>query len=131
MLPKNSKEYIKPTSEKLGKDPQLIADVVGFYYAELRKALADLTYHNIQVEELGMFKVKFQKLPFLIAKYMGELENLRKDSYEHMHIREDLTAKLNKAIAVQKLIKEEHKRKELKRNEKLSWNNMEKSETDS
>lgn len=131
MLPKNSKEYIKPTAEQLGKDPQLVADVVGFYYAELRKVLADLSYHNIQVEELGMFKVKSQKLPGLIAKYTAQLETLRKDSYEHMRIREELTAKRDKAIAVQKLIKEEHKRKEEKRNEKRAWYNMEKPETDS
>lgn len=131
MQPKNSKHYILPTAEQLELDPQLVEDVVSFYYAQLRKALVDLKYHNIVVEELGTFKVAAGKLPKLIAKYTAHLSILNKESFRQCTIANDIETRRDKVIAVQKMINKEWERKKEKQNEKRAWYNMEKPETDS
>lgn len=131
MQPKNSKHYILPTAEQLELDPQLVEDVVSFYYAQLRKALVDLKYHNIAVEELGIFKVAAGKLPKLIAKYTAHLSILNKESFRQCTIANDIETRRDKVIAVQKMINKEWERKKEKQNEKRAWYNMEKPETDS
>lgn len=131
MQPKNSKHYILPTAEQLELDPQLVEDVVSFYYAQLRKALVDLKYHNIAVEELGTFKVAAGKLPKLIAKYTAHLSILNKESFRQCTIANDIETRRDKVIAVQKMINKEWERKKEKQNEKRTWYNMEKPETDS
>ena len=131
MQPKNSKHYILPAAEQLELDPQLVEDVVSFYYAQLRKALVDLKYHNIAVEELGIFKVAAGKLPKLIAKYTAHLSILNKESFRQCTIANDIETRRDKVIAVQKMINKEWERKKEKQNEKRTWYNMEKPETDS
>ena len=131
MQPKNSKHYILPAAEQLELDPQLVEDVVSFYYAQLRKALVDLKYHNIAVEELGIFKVAAGKLPKLIAKYTAHLSILNKESFRQCTIANDIEIRRDKVIAVQKMINKEWERKKEKQNEKRTWYNMEKPETDS
>ena len=58
MLPKKSKDHIKPVAEKLNLDSNLVSDAVAFYYKTLRKALSHLDHYNIMVENLGTFKIK-------------------------------------------------------------------------
>lgn len=111
MLPKHSKHYIIPTAEQLEFDAQLVEDVVSFYYAELRKNLSQLKNHTIQVEELGTFKVKEQKLPGLIGKHERHLSVLTKDTFEQMALKKDVEQRLAQLKNIKFLIEQEKLRK--------------------
>lgn len=111
MLPKKSKDFIKDISEELNLDEMYVQDVVNFYYSTLRTTLSNLEHHTIQIENLGSFKAKTNSLPKLIMKHMTHLEHLKADTFHKMSIKKDVEDKLEKAIALQKMIKEENKRK--------------------
>lgn len=111
MLPKNSKHYIVPTAEELGKDTQLVADAVSFYYSTVRKALVDLKHMNIQVENIGQFKVKRGEVPKLINKYEKHLIVITKDTFSQMQLRKETELKLEKAKILNQLIEDERNRR--------------------
>ena len=112
MLPKNSKHFIQPVSEELGYDSELVQDVITFYYEELKKTLTDLEFHNIQVEELGLFKAKKDQLPKLYMKYKKQSEALEDpETFQKMTIKKSIEDKLEKVKALQKIIHEDTKRK--------------------
>lgn len=111
MLPKNSKHYVVPTAEELQFETTLVEDVVSFYYASLRKALVNLECYNIQVENLGTFKVKEKELPKLYNKYNKHLEVLNSDTFKQMQLKKAIESKLEKIIKIQDLLENERKRK--------------------
>jgi len=112
MLPKNSKHYIIPTAEDLGLDSQMVEDVVSFYYASLRKALSKFACHNIQVENIGSFSVKKQKIPYLIKKYDKHLSVLKTDTFNQMAIKKEVELKLKQVLELQELLNEEKQRRQ-------------------
>lgn len=113
MLPKNSKHYIVPAAEDLEQSPDLVEDVVSFYYATLRKSLSDLKFPLIQVENLGLFRIKVGELPKLISKYQQHLDVLQPETFNQMAIKKRVEGNLRKVIAVQQIVKSESKRKSI------------------
>jgi hypothetical protein len=134
MLPKNSKHYIQPTSEQLGIDPQIVEDVVGFYYTTLRKTLEDLPHPYIVIEHFGAFSIKEKELPQLVAKYVQHLKVLKKETFAQMTIKKNVELKLKKILRLQKmLIAEREAKKEFykKKKDAKVKSNMESPETNS
>ena len=128
MLPKSSKHYIQPTAEKLGHTETLVSDAVHFFYSNLRKALSELKHYNIQVPNLGSFKVINKEIPKLEKKLSGHLDTIEPTTFNQMSLQKDLEARLNKVHKLQKLIAEERvRRKEFieSKNEQVN-HNMEK-----
>lgn len=111
MLPKSHKHFIQPTSEELGLNKNLVEDIVSFYYAELRKTLSNLEFHNVQVESVGTFKVRYNELPKLIKKYENHLSIITPDTFSQMSIKKDIEDKLEKVLRVHSLLKEDFNRK--------------------
>jgi predicted RNase H-like nuclease (RuvC/YqgF family) len=111
MLPKNSKHYIIPTASDLDLNSQLVEDVVSFYYSSLRKALSDFSSHNIQVEKLGTFAVKKQKVPGLITKYKKHLNILKTETFNQMAIKKEVEKKLKQVLELQEKLDEEKQRR--------------------
>lgn len=113
MLPKSSKHFIQPTAEVLGYDYQLVADVTGFFYSELRKALVNMKGPIIKVDNLGSFKAKTRELPKLIHKYEKHLAVLQPETFNQMAIKKDLEIRLEKVRTLQRKIEaEQNRRKE-------------------
>jgi hypothetical protein len=112
MLPKSSKHYILPTAEELNINPQLVEDVVAFYYSKLRSALVNLEHFAIKAENLGTFNAKKKELPKLYAKYTNHLSVLKADTFRQMQTKKEVEKKLERVIKLQKLISEESKRKQ-------------------
>ena len=112
MLPKNSKHYILPTAEELDLNPQLVEDVVSFYYSRLRAALVNLDYFAIKAENLGTFTAKKKELPRLYAKHSKHLSVLKTDTFRQMQTKKQVQKKLERVQRLQKLIAEESKRKQ-------------------
>jgi hypothetical protein len=111
MLPKNSKHFIHPTTEKLDVDQQLVVDLVGFYYSTLRKALSNLDCHFIQVENLGLFKAKPNELPKLIHKYEKHLSVLQPETFNQMATKKDVESKLERVLKLKEMINQDKQRK--------------------
>lgn len=111
MLPKSSKHYILPTAADLNLNPQLVEDVISFYYSKLRNSLSNLEFYNIQVENLGTFNVKKKELPKLAAKYVNHLSVLKTDTFRQMAIKKDVEVKLKRVQVLQTILKEEAARK--------------------
>jgi nucleoid DNA-binding protein len=112
MLPKKSKHFIKPTADKLDCDPQLVDDVINFFYSELRKALIGMEGPTIHVTNLGSFTAMRKSLPRLVAKYQKHLEVLEPETFSQMKTKKAVEAKLNKVLALQKAFDEEWERKQ-------------------
>ena len=119
MLPKSSKHFEQPTSEKLGLPLTLVEDVISFYYTELRKALTNLESHNIQVESLGLFKIKRTELPKLKSKYENHLSVIKPETFNQMAIKKDVEDKLDKVVKAQEMIQADiDRKKEFYKNKK-------------
>lgn len=111
MLPKSSKHFIHPVSEKLNAEQQLVEDVVSFYYSTLRKALSNLDCHFIQVENLGLFKAKANELPKLVHKYEKHLSVLKPETFNQMAIKKDVEIKLERVRNLQSIIDQDKERR--------------------
>lgn len=111
MLPKNSKHYILPTAEKLDVKPQLVEDLISFYYSKVRAALVNMEHFAIKVENLGTFNVKKKELPKLYAKYSKHLSVLKTDTFRQMQVKKEVESKLARVKKLQEIISEESKRK--------------------
>lgn len=112
MLPKSSKHYILPTAEEFDINPQLVEDVVAFYYSKLRLALVNLDHFAIKAENLGTFNAKKKELPKLYAKYTNHLSVLKTETFRQMQTKKEVERKLDRVSKLQKLISEESKRKQ-------------------
>ena len=130
MLPKNSKHYILPTAEQLDMDPQLVEDVVSFYYAELRKALSNLVSPTVQVEGLGTFSASYNKLRSMAAKYLKGLELAT--SSNRLKYKADLEAKMANIRNIQtKMFEERQRKKEFKaKKDEQNRKDLDESKTD-
>lgn len=134
MLPKNSKHFIKPTADELDCSTELVDDAVSFFYSELRKNLINMTGPNIQIENLGSFKVKPNELPKLVAKYQKHLDVLKPETFNQMKLQKELQHKLEKVLNLQKQVNSEKLRKAKfidAKHERKAKQNMEQPKTDS
>ena len=119
MLPKSSKHYIRPTADELDCDQELVEDVVGFFYTAVRKNLVELKGPNIQIENLGSFRVKHNELPKLVSKFKKHLAVLKPETFNQMAIKKDIETKLKRVLSLQFIISKEcHRKAEFTKNKK-------------
>lgn len=129
MLPKSSKDYIKPTADQLGIKEELVDDVVSFFYADVRRALIDMRGPNVVVNNLGTFKAKYNELPKLIVKYQKHLKVLTPETFVQMQTKRNIQMKLEKVSRLRKKMFEEKQRKRQfykDKKDEQAKNNMEK-----
>ena len=107
LLPKKGKYFIQPTADKLGCDPVLVADVSGFYFQELPKALVEMRHNNIQVTNFGSFRAKNNKLPELIKGYQNHIASIKTETFNQMGIKRELEIRLERTLKLQKKIADE------------------------
>ena len=121
MVPKKSKDLILPTALQLNLDPELVGDVIGFYFIEVRKAINGLKAPRVTVPNLGTFATKHWKLQELEDKYQEFVNNLNNLDPAKMTFQKHgiLNAKmkgleqvqdLRKLVAAEDLRKQEHRK---------------------
>lgn len=111
MLPKNSKHFIQPTADELDCSADTVTDVVNFFYKDVRRNLVDMSGPNLQIENLGSFKIKKNELPKLVAKYTKHLEVLKPETFTQLHLQKTIQANLDKVLNIQGQLEEERQRK--------------------
>lgn len=69
MNPKKFKNILEEISQDVDCDKQLIGDVMDFYWSNVRKSILTVAYPRINIESLGMFRLKPKVLQKTILKY--------------------------------------------------------------
>lgn len=122
MIPKKHKKILEETQNKLNKQPDLIIDVINFYWENVRKTLTELKYNNVYVPELGTFSIKYWLLNKEIERVkniMGAYENY--DSFKEHHLYKIYSLDYERLCNMQKMVNKELEKKSTikqKRNEK-------------
>jgi hypothetical protein len=127
MIPKKSSSLYKDLAEQLNENPNMIQDIVEFYYGELRKTLSSLTHPRINVEGLGHFVAKSGLVRKSIPKYTKSLENHDTSTYGAYYNRKMIENKLSLLIELEhKISLEEIRKLEFKRSkdENSTENNL-------
>jgi hypothetical protein len=127
MIPKKSSSLYKDLAEQLNENPNMIQDIVEFYYGELRKTLSSLAHPRINVEGLGHFVAKSGLVRKSIPKYTKSLENHDTSTYGAYYNRKMIENKLSLLIELEhKISLEEIRKLEFKRNkdESSTENNL-------
>lgn len=75
MIPKKPKHFIEPTSEVLNLPQGLVDDVVSFYWSNVRKELSKLESPSVTINNLGTFKIRFNKLDKVQEKHQYYIDN--------------------------------------------------------
>jgi len=104
--PKKYSEFKKGISDEVGLHPEVVDDFVSFYYAQVRKALSNLTAVHIYVENLGTFSLKKQKLEKAIKRNKSILGNLKKMTYKGMEKTHAVNDKLKMQEEALKMLNE-------------------------
>ncbi len=82
MLPRKSKEFIKPTAEALGYSEKMVDDITTFYWQHVRSKLSNPTNIALTVANLGVFKIKSWKLDQFIVKYQRIIDHTELDTFQ-------------------------------------------------
>jgi nucleoid DNA-binding protein len=79
--PKKHREFNEGIAEEVGVHPQVVEDIITFYYARLRKKLSKLDFPRINVDGLGTFELRKGRLESAIKKNKSMLGNIAKRTY--------------------------------------------------
>jgi 4-alpha-glucanotransferase len=112
MNPKKSSTLYKEVSEENNVEEVLVADLIDFYYKELRCQLSDLKYPRINVEGLGQFVIKEKLAEVYITKLTKMLPTHDVSTFRAYHNKKAMEEKLRLLNQVTVKIEQEKKRKE-------------------
>ncbi len=113
MLPKSHKAFIKTVAQEQAIDENLVADVIGFFYSDLRKALVELRDVRLKIPNFGVFTVKKKELVKIKEKYEQHLKVLKSETFNQVTLRKDIEVRLDAINRIlEKLENERQERKE-------------------
>jgi len=108
---KSYKNFKKDIAFKVGVHPDMVDELITFYYAKLRKNLSSLTYPSITVTGLGTFKIRKKALNNSIIKNKSILGNIEKQTYKGYEKHIAVSEKLKELEKMQSMIEEVEKDK--------------------
>jgi nucleoid DNA-binding protein len=79
--PKSHKNFREGIADEVGVHQSVVDDFITFYYSKVRKKLSSLDYPRINLEGLGTFYLRKNKLEKSIKKNKSFLGNLTKRTY--------------------------------------------------
>ena len=131
MTPKKANKLYKELTKEFEIQEGLAEDLVEFYYKTLRKKLSSLVDLRINVDGLGHFVIKIQKVKKAIPHYEKVLKNHDTSTFGAYHNKKSVEEKLDLLNKIhEKAEKELTKRKNFK-DEKCTKINLGKPQTDS
>jgi len=113
--PKKAKSVTKELHYELNLDENLVNDIVDFYWLHVRKTIVSASYPRINIENLGIFQVKYKALDKTITKYENAINKLGTENfykyakYDNMKSRVDILLKLKEDMHLEKQRKYEIK----------------------
>jgi hypothetical protein len=112
LRPRKAKEFIPNVAEQLNLSEELVADVVNFYWQEIRKSLSSLSHSRIHVTNLGDFVTKYWKLDDKIEMLEKWEENNKLKGLQQITTRFKTAENLFDLKNLKKIIEEESQRKD-------------------
>ncbi len=112
MVPKKSDELIKATADELGLSEKLVSAVKTFYWKDVRKAISDMRYHSLFIENLGTFKVKSWKLEETLKTYTRYTTNMEATTFRRMTIKMETENRMEKIRNLLTLLQDEVTKKQ-------------------
>ena len=94
LLPKKAKELIKQTAISTDTDEVLVADLVSFFYKNVRNSLIELKSPIVLVPNLGSFTIKPWKVDEFIIDCERQLGLVRPNTMQSYATKKDLEKKL-------------------------------------
>tara|TARA_B100000963_G_C22277429_1_gene515610 strand:+ start:37 stop:408 length:372 start_codon:yes stop_codon:yes gene_type:complete len=102
LYPENYKSYFKEIALKCEVHPDLVEELVRFFYGNIRKNLEELDNTRVLLPNLGTFILRKNRLEKSIKRHKDMLGNMEKTTYsgygKHLPVKEKLQ-KLEKANA--------------------------------
>lgn len=115
MRPKSHNKFKEGIAEEVGVHSAVVDDFVTFYFGKVRKALSNLDHTRVNVEGLGTFYLRKNKLDKAIKKNKSILGNLAKRTYAGFAKSEDIQKNiLQMETAMEKIETDIQKKKDFK-----------------
>jgi nucleoid DNA-binding protein len=131
MIPKKANKLYKEMTKEFDVSEDMVENLIELYYKTLRKNLSDLTEARFNVDGLGHFVIKVQKVKKAIPHYKKVLSNHDTSTFGAYHNKKSVEEKLELLEKVDKKIDVLISRKQNFKNEKYSKTNMAEQKTDS
>jgi nucleoid DNA-binding protein len=131
MIPKKANKLYTEITKEFDVSEDLVENLVELYYKTLRKNLSSLSELRINVDGLGHFVVKIQKVKRAIPHYEKVLNNHDTSTFGAYHNKKSVEEKLELLNKINEKIDKELTKKQTFKDEKYSQTNLAKQETDS
>ena len=130
MIPKKANSLYKEITEEFDVSEDLVESLVEDYYKTLRKKMSSLSDLTINVDGLGHFVVKIQKVKRAIPHYEKVLNNHDTSTFGAYHNKKSVEEKLELLNKINEKIDKELTKKQTFKDEKYSQNNLAEPEAD-
>ena len=130
MIPKKASSLYKEITKEFEVSEDLVETLVENYYKTLRKKLSSLSNLRINVDGLGHFVIKIQKVKKAIPHYEKVLKNHDTSTFGAYHNKKNVEDKLELLKEIHKKIENELLKRKTFKDEKYSKINLAKPETD-
>ena len=131
MIPKKASSLYKEITKEFEVSEDLVETLVENYYKTLRKKLSSLSDLRINVDGLGHFVIKIQKVKKAIPHYEKVLKNHDTSTFGAYHNKKNVEEKLELLTEIHKKAEQELLKRKTFKDEKYSKTNLAKPETDS
>jgi len=131
MKPKKANSLYKEVTEEFDVSEDLVETLVESYYKTLRKKMSSISDLRINVDGLGHFVIKIQKVKKAIPHYEKVLNNHDTSTFGAYHNKKNVEEKLELLKKIHVQIEEELLKRKTFKNEKYSKTDMAEPETDS
>jgi hypothetical protein len=131
MKPKKANSLYKEVTEEFDVSEDLVETLVESYYKTLRKKMSSISDLRINVDGLGHFVIKIQKVKKAIPHYEKVLNNHDTSTFGAYHNKKNVEEKLELLKKIHVQIEEELLKRKTFKNEKYSQDNLAEPETDS
>jgi hypothetical protein len=110
MIPKKYKNILAEYSEQF-ENPEIISDIVNFFWDDVATNLRSINYPSIYIEQLGEFNIKHWILTKKILEYTGLIERNPGQTFNQRIKKQDSKLQLDKMIKLQKELADEYSKK--------------------
>ncbi len=120
MNPKKASELFKTIPGELGIDPEVVNNLLEFYWSNVRKEISNLSHPRLNLHGLGAFEIKVPSLHVTIERYKRHINKLASVSktltyarYENVKSRLELLLKMKEILDGDAVLKKEVWKKRL------------------
>jgi nucleoid DNA-binding protein len=131
MIPKKANKLYKEITEEFDVSEDLVESLIEAYYKTLRKKMTDLSDLRINVDGLGHFVIKIQKVKKAIPHYQKVLQNHDTSTFGAYHNKKSVEEKLELLNQIHVKAEEELLKRKTFKDEKYPENNLAEPEADS